>query len=452
MFENLSEKLTKTIRNLTGQGRLTENNIKDTLREVRVALLEADVALPVIKQFIDDITPKAIGQEVMQSLRPGEMLIKIVHDELLAALGNSIAEINLQTQPPVIILMAGLQGCGKTTTVAKLANWLKLNKKKSVLVTSADIYRPAAIEQLATLAQQIGVDYYPSNTQQNPVAIAQAAINHAKNKFIDVVIIDTAGRLHLDQEMMEEIKQINQAINPTETLFVVDSMTGQDAANTAKAFNDALPLTGVVLTKVDGDARGGAALSIRYLTGKPIKFIGVGEKIDAIEPFHPDRIASRILGMGDILSLVEEAQQKVDRTQAEKLAKKIKKGGFDLADFRDQLQQMRNMGGITSLLGKLPGMGQIPTQAKGMLDDKLFVKMEAMINSMTPKERTFPNVINGSRKRRIANGSGTEIQDVNRLLKQFMQMQKMMQKMKGGNMMKMMGRMKNMLPPGMPGF
>ena len=452
MFENLSEKLTKTIKNLTGQGRLTENNIKDTLREVRVALLEADVALPVIKQFIDDITPKAIGQEVMQSLRPGDMLIKMVHDELLTALGNSIAEINLQTQPPVIILMAGLQGCGKTTTVAKLANWLKLNKKKSVLVTSADIYRPAAIEQLATLAQQIGVDYYPSNTEQNPVAIAQAAINHAKNKFIDVVIIDTAGRMHLDQAMMEEIKQIHHTINPTETLFVVDSMTGQDAANTAKAFNDALPLTGVVLTKIDGDARGGAALSIRYLTGKPIKFIGVGEKIDAIEPFHPDRIASRILGMGDILSLVEEAQQKVDRTQAEKLAKKIKKGGFDLADFGDQLKQMRNMGGVMGLLNKLPGMGQMQAQAKGALNDKMFIKMEAMINSMTPQERTFPNVINGSRKRRIASGSGTEIQDVNRLLKQFMQMQKMMQKMKGGNMMKMMGRMKNMLPPGMPGF
>jgi signal recognition particle subunit SRP54 len=452
MFENLSQKLTKTFKNLTGQGRLTEDNIKDTLREVRVALLEADVALPVIKQFIDDISVKAVGQDVMQSLRPGDVLIKIVHDELLAALGTSIEEINLQTQPPAVILMAGLQGCGKTTTVAKLANWLKLNKKKSVLVTSTDIYRPAAIEQLATLAQQIGVDHFPSNTSQNPVAIAQAAINQAKNKFIDVVIIDTAGRLHVDQDMMEEIKQIHRAIDPIETLFVVDSMTGQDAANTAKAFNDALPLTGVVLTKVDGDARGGAALSIRLLTGKPIKFIGVGEKIDALEPFHPDRIASRILGMGDILGLVEQAQQNVDRTQAEKLAKKIKKGGFDLADFRDQLQQMRNMGGISSLLGKLPGMGQMPAQAKGMLDDKLFVKMEAMINSMTPKERTFPNVINGSRKRRIASGSGTEIQDVNRLLKQFMQMQKMMQKLKGGNMMKMMGRMKGMLPPGMPGF
>lgn len=449
MFENLSTKLTKTLKNLTGQGRLTESNIKDTLRDVRIALLEADVALPVVQQFIDDIGQKAIGQEVMQSLRPGDVLIKIVHDEIITTLGGAQAELNLQTQPPAVILMAGLQGSGKTTTVAKLAHWLKQTKKKSVLIASVDIYRPAAIQQLQTLAQQIQVHFFPSEASQSPVEIAKAAIAQAKNQFIDAVIIDTAGRLHVDEAMMDEIKKIHHAVNPIETLFVIDSMTGQDAVNAVKAFNDALPLTGVILTKVDGDARGGAALSVRYVTGKPIKFIGVGEKIDALEPFYPDRIASRILGMGDILSLVEEAQQKVDKQQAEKLAKKIKKGGFDLEDFLGQLQQMRNMGGVMSLINKLPGMGNIPQQAKGMIDDKMFIKMEAMINSMTHKERRFPNLINGSRKRRIAAGSGTQIQDVNRLLKQFDQMQRMMKKLKGGNMMKMMGRMKGMLPPGM---
>jgi signal recognition particle subunit SRP54 len=441
MFDTLSNRLTQTFKKLTGQGRLTESNIQDTLREVRVSLLEADVALPVIKQFIDQISVKAIGQEVLQSVRPGDMLIKIVHDELVQALGNSLVELNLQTQPPAVILMAGLQGSGKTTTVAKLANWLKNSKSKSVLVTSTDIYRPAAIEQLETLAKQIDVHFYPSHAKEKPVDIAKGAVDYARKHFIDVVLIDTAGRLHIDEAMMEEIVRINNAVKPLETLFVVDSMTGQDAANTAKAFNDALPLTGVILTKIDGDARGGAALSIRSITGKPIKFMGVGEKIDALEPFHPDRIASRILGMGDILTLVEQAQQKVDKTQAEKLAKKLKKGGFDLEDFLAQLQQMRNMGGVMGLLSKMPGFGQIPQQAKNMVNDKMFVKMEAIINSMTLRERRFPHLINGSRKRRIALGSGTEIQDVNRLLKQFTQMQKVAKKLKGGQMSKMLAKM-----------
>lgn len=447
MFDNLSERLTHTLKNLTGQGRLTETNIKDTLREVRVALLEADVALPVVKLFIEHISDKAVGQDVMQSLRPGDVLVKIVHDELVSLLGAVTEELNLQTQPPAVILMAGLQGSGKTTTVAKLAQWLMENKKKSVMIASADIYRPAAIQQLETLAKQTGAQFHPSHAGEKPVHIAKAAIEAAKKQFADVVIIDTAGRLHIDAEMMDEIKQIHAAIQPIETLFVVDSMTGQDAANTAKAFNEALPLTGVVLTKVDGDARGGAALSIRYITGKPIKFIGVGEKTGALEPFYPDRIASRILGMGDILSLVEQAQQKVDRTQAEKLAKKLKKGGFDLEDFLTQLQQMRNMGGAMSLISKIPGLGQLPAQAKNMVDDKMFLRMEAMINSMTLQERRFPGIINGSRKKRIVSGSGTQVQDLNRLLKQFLQMQKMMKKLKGGNMMKMMARMKGMLPP-----
>ncbi|QLH42533.1 MAG: signal recognition particle protein [Coxiellaceae bacterium] len=449
MFQSLTERLTQTLKNLSGQGRLTENNIKDTLREVRVALLEADVSLKVAEAFIEDIRTKAIGQEVLKSLRPGDALIKIVHDELVATLGESLAELNLQTQPPAVILMAGLQGSGKTTTVAKLANWLKQNKQKSVLLVSADVYRPAAIDQLATLAKQIDVEFFPSDPSQKPVAIAEAAIGHARRKFIDVVIIDTAGRMHIDADMMDEIKKIHAAIKPIETLFVVDSMTGQDAINTAKAFNETLPLTGVILTKTDGDTRGGAALSIRKITGKPIKFMGVGEKIDAIEPFYPDRLASRILGMGDILSLVEQAQHKIDVKKAEKIAKKLKKGqGFDLEDFRDQLQQMRKLGGMSSILSKLPGLGQLPPQAKQMLDDKSFIRMEAIINSMTPKERLFPAVINGSRKRRIAVGSGTEVQDVNRLLRQYEQMQKMMKKLKGGNMMKMLGKFKGILPPG----
>ena len=452
MFASLSERLTNTIQKLMGFGRLTEDNIKDSLHEVRTALLEADVALPVVKQFISDTQSKAIGQEVIKSLKPGEALIKIVSDELVSLMGQANEELNLSTQPPAVILMVGLQGSGKTTTTAKLARWLKEDQKKSVMVTSIDIYRPAAIEQLTALAKQIDVHHYPSDTHQDPIKIAEAAIEMAKKQFVDVILIDTAGRLHIDKDMMAEIQHLQQATQPIETLFVVDSMTGQDAANTAKAFHDAVNITGIVLTKTDGDARGGAALSIRYITGKPIKFIGVGEKIDALEPFHPERIASRILGMGDIVSLVEEAKKKVDQKKAEKLAKKFKKGkAFDLDDFLTQLQQMKKMGGISNLLSKIPGMAQLPKAMKGSVDESMFVRMEAMINSMTPQERHFPAIIKGSRKCRIAAGSGTEVQDVNKLLKQFAQMQKMMKKFKGANMAKMMEKMKSlqhMFPPG----
>jgi signal recognition particle subunit SRP54 len=451
MFTNLTERLTQIIKNLSGQGRLTESNIQDVLGEVRRALLEADVALPVVKTFIERLKEKALGQQVLQSITPGDMLIKIVNDELTLILGHETQMLNLQTQPPAVILIVGLQGSGKTTTVAKLAYWLQQVDKKSVLVTSADIYRPAAIKQLETLAQQVGAHYFPSNSSQNPIAIAKDAINKAKTQFIDVVIIDTAGRLHIDKEMMAELCTIHNAIHPIETLFVVDSMMGQDAVNAAKIFNDTLPLTGVILTKTEGDTRGGVALSVRNITGKAIKFIGTGEKTDALELFHPDRIASRILGMGDILSLVEEAQRKVDKSHAEKMAKKITKGkSFDLQDFLAQLQQMRKMGGVTSLLGKMPGMGQISDVAKNSIDDKMFIKMEAIINSMTPKERRFPANIKGSHKRRIAMGSGTQVQDINRLLKQFMQMQKMMKKLKGGGMMKMMQKLKGLAPGGLP--
>lgn len=459
MFNQLSERLNKVIKNLTGQGRLTEDNIKDTLRDIRIALLEADVALPVAKAFIEQIQTKAIGKEVMESLTPGQVLIKLVHDELVSVMGEHNAELNLTTQPPAVILMAGLQGSGKTTTVAKLARWLKETQKKSVLVTSADIYRPAAIDQLATLAKTLDVECHPSRPDQDPVDIAKGAIQAAKNKVIDVVIIDTAGRLHIDSEMMDEIKRLHAAVQPIETLFVVDSMTGQDAANTAKAFHETLPLTGVILTKADGDARGGAALSIRHITGKPIKFIGVGEKIDALEPFYPDRIASRILGMGDILSLVEEAERTIDKEKAEKLVKKIKKGkSFDLEDFRDQLKQIHNMGGVMGIMSKLPGMNNLPQHVKDQMNDKRLVEIEAIINSMTPKERRFPDHIKNSHKRRISMGSGTTIQAVNQLLKQFDQMQKMMKKMsKKGGMMKLMRGLQGKfpfggggMPPGMP--
>ncbi|MBX3709785.1 MAG: signal recognition particle protein [Gammaproteobacteria bacterium] len=449
-FNHLSERLNKVIKNLTGQGRLTEANVEDTLRDIRIALLEADVALPVAKAFIDQIKTKAIGKEVMESLKPGEVLIKLVHDELVATMGEYNEALHLKTQSPAVILMAGLQGSGKTTTVAKLARWLKQSQKKSVLVASADIYRPAAIDQLATLAKQVEVEFYPSDASQDPIHIAHGAIQTAKNKVIDIVILDTAGRLHIDEEMMTEIKRLHAAIHPIETLFVVDSMTGQDAANTAKAFNDALPLTGVVLTKTDGDARGGAALSIRHITGKPIKFIGVGEKMDALEPFYPDRIASRILGMGDIVSLVEEAERNLDKSKAEKLAKKIKKGkSFDFEDFRDQLKQIYNMGGVMGIMSKLPGMNQIPQHVKSQLNDKRLVEIEAIINSMTPKERRFPDLIKNSQKRRIALGSGTSIQAINQLLKQFLQMQKMMKKIsKKGGIMKLMRGMQGKFPFG----
>ena len=453
MFESLTDRLSRTLKNLRGQGRLTEDNIRDSLREVRMALLEADVALPVVKEFIERVREKALGQDVVGSLSPGQALIKVVNDELVAIMGEQHDGIDLQRKPPIVVLMAGLQGAGKTTTVAKLARRLRETEKKSVMVASADVYRPAAIDQLETLAREVEVDFHPSDTTQKPVAIARAAVDAARKSGSDVLILDSAGRLAIDEQMMDEIRAIHEAVEPAETLFVVDSMTGQDAANTAKAFGDALPLTGVVLTKTDGDARGGAALSVRHITGKPIKFIGSGEKTDALEAFHPDRIASRILGMGDILSLVEQAQEKVDQEKAEKLARKVKKGrGFDLEDLRDQFTQMENMGGLGNLIDKLPGMGAGMAQAmQNPAHTKQMKRMVAIIDSMTPQERRRPELINGSRKRRVAQGSGTQIQDVNRLLKQHKQMQRMMKKMgsKGG-MANMMRGLKGNLPPGFP--
>lgn len=451
MFDSLSERLSGTVKRLRGQARLTEDNIKDTLREVRMALLEADVALPVVKAFIDQVRERALGEEVLNSLTPGQAFVKIVNDQLVEVMGEANEGLNLASQPPAVVLMAGLQGAGKTTSVGKLARYLKERENKKVMVVSADVYRPAAIEQLKTLAGEVGAEFFPSTTDQKPTDIAKSAVAAARLQQQDVLLVDTAGRLHIDTEMMDEIKQVHAAINPVETLFVVDAMTGQDAANTAKAFDEALPLTGVVLTKADGDARGGAALSVRHITGKPIKFLGMGEKTTALEAFHPDRLASRILGMGDVVSLVEEAYQKVDHNKAEKLARKIKKGkGFDLNDLRDQLMQMKNMGGIGSLLDKLPGAGQLPDAVKSQVDDKQFDRMVAIINSMTPQERRFPDIIKGSRKRRIAMGSGTQIQEVNRLLKQHTQMSKAMKKFgKGGNMKKMMRGLQGQLPPGM---
>ena len=464
MFENLTERLSHSLRGVTGQAKLTEENIKDTLREVRMALLEADVALPVVKTFVDQVRERAVGTEVSRSLSPGQVFVKIVKSELEAVMGQSEG-LNLAVSPPAVILMAGLQGAGKTTSVGKLAKTLREREKKKVMVVSADVYRPAAIKQLETLAADVQVEFFPSSVEQKPVAIVEAAMREAKNRFMDVLIVDTAGRLHVDDEMMTEIKQVHAAAKPAETLFVVDAMTGQDAANTAQAFNEALPLTGVILTKVDGDARGGAALSVRHITGKPIKFLGMGEKIDALEVFHPDRVASRILGMGDVLSLIEQAEQKIDKDKAEKLAKKLKKGkGFDLEDFRDQLQQMNAMGGLGSMMEKLPMMGgkinAAQMESAQTEAAKQFKRMEAIINSMTPAERRNPDVISGSRKRRIAAGSGTQIQDIGRLLKQHKQMQKMMKKVSGkGGMAKLMRGMGGgggggMLPPGggMPRF
>ncbi|ABX77747.1 signal recognition particle protein [Coxiella burnetii] len=457
MLNNLTNRLTTSINKLRGLGRLTEENIQSTLHDIRSALIEADVALPVVKDFIEHVREKALGQEVIGNVRPGEALVKVVQDELTHLLGDELVEINLNAQPPIVIVMAGLQGSGKTTTVAKLARWLLEIQKKSVMVASADVYRPAAIQQLETLASQINATFFPTQADQKPVEIAKAALKQAEKQFMDVLILDTAGRLHIDNVLMEEMKAISDAVTPTEILLVVDSMMGQDAANVAKSFNDTLPLTGVILTKLDGDTRGGAALSMRMITQKPIKFVGVGEKIDALEPFHPNRMASRILGMGDIVSLVEEAQRKVDQKQAAKIAKKLQKGNrFDFDDFLAQLQQMKKMGGMQSLLGKLPGMGQLPKGASAFLDDKLLVKMQAIIQSMTLKERRFPALINGSRKRRISKGSGTGLQDVNKLLKQFVQMQKMMKRMKGDKMMKRFKQMQgkipgdllNQLPPG----
>ncbi len=450
MFDGLSDRLAKTAQRLRGQGRLTEQNIQDALREVRMALLEADVALPVVRTFIDDVKQRAMGEEVLTSLTPGQVFISIVQQEMVRLMGEANESLDLATQPPAVILMAGLQGAGKTTTVAKLARLLQLREKKKTLLVSCDIYRPAAIEQLKTLASQVDAEFYPSNTGQDPVMIATAAIDHARRQHIDVVLVDTAGRLHIDKDMMDEIRRVHAAAKPVETLFVVDSMTGQDAANTAHAFDEALPLTGVILTKTDGDARGGAALSIRQITGKPIKFMGIGEKIDALEPFHPDRVASRILGMGDVLSLVEEVQQKVDHKKAEQLAKKVRKGkSFDFNDLKDQFEQMQNMGGMTGLIDKLPGMGGMADKVKDKVNDREITRMIAIIQSMTPKERRFPDIIKGSRKRRIAAGCGLQVQDVNRLMKQHQQMRKMMKKMSKGGMAAMMRGMKGKMPPGM---
>ena len=451
MFDNLSQRLSQVIKNLRGQGRLTEENIQETLREVRMALLEADVALPVVRDFIEHVRQRALGEEVLSNLTPGQALIRVVRDELTALMGTANSALNLRAVPPAVVLMAGLQGSGKTTTVAKLARHLK-DQHKSVMVVSADVYRPAAIEQLGILASEVGAEFFPSSAGQKPIDIVTAALQQAKTRFKDVLIVDTAGRLHVDTAMMEEIKALHAALNPVETLFVVDSMMGQDAVTTARAFDQTLPLTGVVVTKTDGDARGGVALSVRHVTGKPIKFLGIGEKTSALEPFYPDRVASRILGMGDVLGLIEDVEKKVDRDKAAVLADKLKKGkGFDLNDLREQFSQMQNMGGIGALMGKLPGMSELPKQVKDGAGDREVGKMMAIIDSMTRHERHFPDVIRASRKKRIAAGSGTQVQDVNRLLKQFDQMQKMMKRMtKKGGIAGMLRGMRGMRPPGMP--
>jgi len=447
VFDSLSERLTASLSHISGKSKLTEDNIQETLREVRMALLEADVALSVVKSFIDQVRLRAVGQEVTKSLSPGQIFVKIVNDELTRVMGEENDSLNLTTQPPGVIMMAGLQGAGKTTTTAKLGLWLKNREKKKVMVVSTDVYRPAAIDQLRTLSQEADIQFFESNPDQKPLDIARDALAEAKKQFVDVLIVDTAGRLHIDEAMMGEIKDLHSCVKPIETLFVVDAMTGQDAANTAKSFSEVLPLTGVILTKTDGDARGGAALSVRSITGKPIKFMATGENIDALEAFYPDRIASRILGMGDVLSLIEEAEQKIDKKKAQKLAKKIKKGKkFDLEDFKDQIQQMNNMGGITSMLDKMPGMGGMAKVAQEKMADNPFGRMEVIIDSMTPGERRYPDSINGSRKRRIATGSGTQIQDINRLLKQHKQMQKMMTQLsKKGGMAAMMRGMGGMM-------
>lgn len=447
MFDNLSGRLQTTLKRLRGEGRLTEGNIRDALREVRTALLEADVALLVVKDFIERVRVKAVGREVASSLTPGQVLIKVVYDELVALMGSSNEKLDLAARPPAVILVAGLQGSGKTTTVAKLARFLIQCEKKTVMVASVDVYRPAAIEQLQKLAATVGSEFFPSHSDQMPVDIARQAVDEARKRLMDVVLIDSAGRLHVDEAMMHEIRAVHAAIQPVETLFVVDSMTGQDAVNTAMAFNDALPLTGLILTKTDGDARGGAALSIRQVTGRPVKFLGVGEKSDALEAFYPERVAARILGMGDILGLVEEVTLSVDKEKAQEMSRKLAKGkGFDLDNFRDQLQQMERMGGLASLMEKMPGVGEVSEAAKAQLNDKQTSRLVAIINSMTPQERRSPDIIRGSRKRRIAAGSGTAVQEVNRLLKQFDQMQKMMKRMGKGGLQRMLRDVKGRLP------
>ena len=440
MFNSLSEKLRGSLANIRGKAKLTEENIDLSVREVRMALLEADVSLPVVKKFLSRVRNRAIGQEVSSSLTPGQVFLKIVNEELVRVMGEHSESLSLNAQPPAVVLLAGLQGAGKTTSAAKLAHWLRNREKKKVMLASTDIYRPAAIDQLKTLAQDADVTFFESKSNKKPLGIAREALEVASKQFADVLIIDTAGRLHADSEMMSEIQEIQHHVSPVETLFVVDAMTGQDAANSAKAFNELLPLTGIILTKVDGDARGGAALSVREITGRPIKFMAVGEGIEHLEAFHPERVVSRLLGMGDILSFIEEVEQKVDKKKAKKLERKLKKGKkFDLDDFQDQISQMNRMGGLDGLLDKIPGMGNVSNAMSNRVNEQQLIQMEVIMSSMTPGERHYPDSINGSRKKRIAGGSGTQIQDVNRLLKQYKQMQKMMKRLsKKGGMANMM--------------
>ena len=448
MFDNLSGRLARVVKTLRGEARITESNVQEALREVRLALLEADVALPVVRTFIERVRVKALGQEVIGSLTPGQAVVGAVYRELAALMGEKNDSLDLAVKPPAVILLAGLQGSGKTTTAGKLARWLKSEHRKKVLLASCDVYRPAAIEQLQTLARQVEAEFFPSAAGEKPVDIATRALDYARKHYADVLIVDSAGRLGIDEAMMREIGELHRALNPAETLFVVDAMQGQDAVNTAKAFGDALPLTGVVLTKLDGDARGGAALSVREITGKPIKFAGVGEKLNALEPFYPDRMASRVLGMGDVLSLIEDVQKSVDREEAEKLAKKVKSGkDFDLEDFKQQIAQMKKMGGIAALADKLPGnLAQLAQQGAPGMDDRMIRRIEGIINAMTPQERAKPDLLKASRKRRIAAGAGVPVQEVNRLLGQFEQTQKMMKMMAKGGLAKMMRNMKGMFP------
>jgi len=452
MFDSLTSRLSRTVDALRGRGRITEDNVAEVLREVRVALLEADVALPVIKQFIEQVKTQALGTEVTSSLTPGQVFVSIIHKELVALMGGARAGFSLRAQPPIVVLLAGLQGAGKTTTAAKLARWLIETERKRVLLVSTDVRRPAAMLQLERLAQQVGADYFPAEATRPPRDIAVDALDQARRGLFDVLIVDTAGRLHVDEAMMEEVRDIDAAVTATERLFVVDAMAGQDAVNAAKAFSAALNLTGVILTKADGDARGGAALSVRQITGQPIVFLGMGEKPDALMPFDPERMASRILGMGDVVALVEQVQRNVDQGEAERLARKMASGkAFDMSDLRSQLEQLQKMGGVTSLLDKLPGAAAQKAAVSADAGDLQVRRQIAIINSMTPRERRLPSVIDGSRRRRIAKGSGVQVQDVNRLLKQFMDMQRMMKSMKGGKLRRMLGALKGGMPPGFPG-
>jgi signal recognition particle subunit SRP54 len=448
MLDNLTNRLSRVIKTLRGEARLTEANIQDALREVRLALLEADVALSVVKEFIAHVKEQAQGEEVQGSLTPGQALIGVVHRELTATMGGENAALSFATQPPAVILLAGLQGAGKTTTAGKLARYLKEELRKKPLLVSCDTYRPAAIAQLQAVAAQAGADFFPSSVDQKPVEIAVAALDYARKHYHDVLLVDTAGRLGIDEAMMREISELERALQPIETLFVVDAMQGQDAVNTAKAFRDALPLTGVILTKLDGDARGGAALSVRHVTGAPIKFVGVGEKLSGFEAFHPQRMASRILGMGDVLSLVEDVKRAVDADQAKAFAQKVRSGkGFDLNDFKEQIGQMKKMGGVAALLDKLPAqLQQAAASAQGQMDDRAIRRVEGIIDSMTPQERTKPEILKASRKRRIAAGAGVQVQEVNRLLAQFEQTQKMMKQFSKGGMAKMMRGMRGLMP------